>query len=633
MFVNFTRIQGPFCDFTGALIISDEMKGSQSEDQILIQRHIINVRKEIAIEEKRRKKLDDLKRILATNIAANVNESAEPNFDMGLKDAINLDSIESELQDIVDYGEGQYISKRHQVLVQVRRLDKAYGLSLYSTVTCANLSTTSYRSFHLFKVLEATGLISSDLNGLSNPYVTVSLKQHQTSAFKKKESRRSTYFVAKTLSPIWSRQIFVFDVPARAAHDPKETRKFSIQCTVKSMEKLGKDKFLGQVQIQLRDLILQNQNVGWYPLMGNLGQRDVDAVDRIRGSIKVRLQYITDYQGLIDYYRLCSDRHIETLTKTKLGMRRQLKVLRETAKQNEETKESLVGVPALTMIGKKKRRASSQNQNPEIARRDDKFIQPSRIIQGMRDGTESRLKKSLGIAKSVVQRRKRINPNTNSIVRVDESTASVKIEYPDADSDYCESDECDDLDQMFSNSENQILQEQEGIADAIVGRHADLVNNVGVTSSSRLTNLRDRCWSHRFNSPALISSQPPHFSSWNLSRAFLRVAEASNSTQYLQAQLPRRSEKCEDNFKDIFHALKLPPSAPSLVSERETNHLSSLIESRSLFSKKARGSLNCVVNLGGGELRLLEMVNCLFSHRHMCIRPLHLRTQSLLFDQ
>jgi hypothetical protein len=110
-------------EFPGALIISDEMKGSQSGDQILIQRHIMNVKKEIAIEEKRKKKLDDLKRIFATNKAANANQSEEPmtdNFDFGFKDTINLDLIESELQD-VDYGEGQFISKRHQVLVQVGR--------------------------------------------------------------------------------------------------------------------------------------------------------------------------------------------------------------------------------------------------------------------------------------------------------------------------------------------------------------------------------------------------------------------------------------------------------------------------------------------------------------------------------
>lgn len=101
------------------------MKESQSGDQILIQRHIINVKKEIAKEEKRKKKLDDLKRIFDTTKATNANPSEESTtgtFDISLKDTINLDSIESELQD-VDYGEGQYISKRHQVLVQVRRLD------------------------------------------------------------------------------------------------------------------------------------------------------------------------------------------------------------------------------------------------------------------------------------------------------------------------------------------------------------------------------------------------------------------------------------------------------------------------------------------------------------------------------
>ena len=98
-------------------------------------------------------------------------------------------------------------------------------------------------------MIEAIGLRSSDLNGLSNPYVKVGLvssnKKRRASAFRHK-ARRSTYFVEKTLSPQWSHQSFVFDVPANAAFDPKETRRHAMECRIFSIEKLGKDKFLGQ---------------------------------------------------------------------------------------------------------------------------------------------------------------------------------------------------------------------------------------------------------------------------------------------------------------------------------------------------------------------------------------------------
>jgi len=86
------------------------------------------------------------------------------------------------------------------------------------------------------------------LNGLSNPYVKVGLsgnKKSSIGSFRSKATR-STYYVEKTLSPQWFDQSFVFDVPSKASSDPSETRRFSLQCVIKSSERLGKDKFLGQ---------------------------------------------------------------------------------------------------------------------------------------------------------------------------------------------------------------------------------------------------------------------------------------------------------------------------------------------------------------------------------------------------
>lgn len=107
-------------------------------------------------------------------------------------------------------------------------------------------------------MMEATGLKSSDLNGLSNPYVKVSLmssnNKRRAGSFKHKVSR-STYYVEKSLSPQWSHQSFVFDIPEKASSDQREARRLSIRCVVKSTEKLGKDKFLGQGQLLLIALV------------------------------------------------------------------------------------------------------------------------------------------------------------------------------------------------------------------------------------------------------------------------------------------------------------------------------------------------------------------------------------------
>ena len=91
------------------------------------------------------------------------------------------------------------------------------------------------------------------LNGLSNPYVRVGLvctnKKRHMGSFRRSKNTRSTYYIEKTLSPQWTHQSFVFDVPERASSDPKETRRYSLQCVVKSIEKFGKDKFLGQGEL------------------------------------------------------------------------------------------------------------------------------------------------------------------------------------------------------------------------------------------------------------------------------------------------------------------------------------------------------------------------------------------------
>ncbi len=105
----------------------------------------------------------------------------------------------------------------------------------------------SKRNQVVVEVLEATGLRSSDLNGLSNPYAKVGLvyamKTRRVGAFSNKLAR-TTYYVPKSLSPQWSDQSFVFDVPERAS-DPGEFRRISVLCVVKSAE-IGKNKFLGQ---------------------------------------------------------------------------------------------------------------------------------------------------------------------------------------------------------------------------------------------------------------------------------------------------------------------------------------------------------------------------------------------------
>ena len=136
---------------------------------------------------------------------------------------------------------GLFITKCNQVVVEVLEatgLRSSGKLNVRCLVTCC--------------IVQLIRFIFADLNGFSNPYVKVGLicgnKKRHTGSFRSKVTR-STYYVEKTLSPQWSHQSFIFDVPAKASSDPRETRRFSIQCRIKSTEKLGKDKFLGQGEV------------------------------------------------------------------------------------------------------------------------------------------------------------------------------------------------------------------------------------------------------------------------------------------------------------------------------------------------------------------------------------------------
>lgn len=99
----------------------------------------------------------------------------------------------------------------------------------------------------VIEVMEATGLRSSDLNGFSNPFVQVKLIcTNKKTHFGSFNATRNTYFVENTLSPQWCYQSFVFDVPEKASYDPKETRRYSLQCVIKSKDTFAGSKFLGR---------------------------------------------------------------------------------------------------------------------------------------------------------------------------------------------------------------------------------------------------------------------------------------------------------------------------------------------------------------------------------------------------
>lgn len=98
----------------GALIISDEIMGSYKDDETLIKCHLANIRQEIASEDKKMTQLE-----VFDSILSDAEDTSTPNDDSHNYIRQNMPLMESELRELIDYAEGQYIDKRHQVLVQV----------------------------------------------------------------------------------------------------------------------------------------------------------------------------------------------------------------------------------------------------------------------------------------------------------------------------------------------------------------------------------------------------------------------------------------------------------------------------------------------------------------------------------
>lgn len=554
---------------TRVLVVSDEATQSLGGDKSLIIRHLTNIKRELREENKRKTRINELNKTLVSDTVGESTEFMDDTITSSLHT-----TLASKLNEIVDYDEDFFITKRNQVIVEV---------------------------------LEATGLQSANLSGLSNPYCQVSLiegkmKMH---SFGSTVQSRSTYYVEKSVSPQWSRQAFVFDVPSKAAYDPRETRRFSVHCVMKSEEKFGPSKFLGQAYVHLRNLEDQQECVGWYPLMGKVGKNE-DSVDRIRGAIRLRVHWVFDYSGLLNYYSLCSSRRIQRLSESKAGMKRQLKTLKDVERQRKEIGESLslTKVPALAAsMYRKKKTQKTLPMEPDVERRSS---QDSRLLKGM---------KRVAIAKSaLVQFRLTKQDQGQSNLTADNEndfeTALDEIneEYASDPSNDSSDDSLDSLQRVKSPSGPTAPIKEVHIGDATESEdnhdqldlHPDRARFQYLRHSNRA----------RKNEHIVKIDGIPLFTSVHISRAFFNAKFDGNTTT-IETTKPFKlppplllddddDYNEEDNkYHHVIDHLRLPSEAPSAISKKGNVHIRELMHSRTSFSKAARRSLKSVLNPGG----------------------------------
>jgi len=312
------------------VLVISEPRAKGRGDLSLLKKHLNTLNKRLKDEEIRKKAFQDLKIYLPSEIrsdrhmslaAIHEEENNDPSRDVDENIVepssahVSLDvknkSVEDQLRDISsDYPEGVALSRRNQVFVEV---------------------------------LEAVGLKSSHVIGLSNPFCKITFRVRNSGKKRqifKLPQTRSTYFIEKANNPKWSAQTFVFDVPASAI---KVTRGHVLQVKVFNFSFVGNHTLLGQTNIQLQALRQQNEIEGWYPLTGRSRRASsISSMDVVRGSIRLRAHWIYTIPALLDYYILLSNRRLSELKRSKEGMEKQFVIQKKFHNSVHSTKESFL---------------------------------------------------------------------------------------------------------------------------------------------------------------------------------------------------------------------------------------------------------------------------------------------------
>jgi hypothetical protein len=314
---------------TRVLVVSD----SSGEDEgSVLQSHLLALKSRIDEEQLRVDQLLSLKAWIRRRFGSQLDSWSSRSKGEGKMEVINEQdsgTLGSDADDCMRLGKTEEPLDTVAVEARARHLVDLPEES--SIVRCHQL---------VVDVLEATGLRSTYVSGLCNPYCEISLVGRtgsRRSVFLGNADKRKTYFVEKTITPKWANQSFVFDVPQEAV---RVTRGHRLQVKLRSFRLLGQHPHLGQTTVHLRSLRNQQALVGWYPLVGRTGRRDLGGgtIDNnsSRGSLKLRVQWIYTAPALVDYFLMLSEKMLSDLQESREGMNRQHEHFIETERKRKE---------------------------------------------------------------------------------------------------------------------------------------------------------------------------------------------------------------------------------------------------------------------------------------------------------
>lgn len=381
-----------------------------------------------------------------------------------------------------------------------------------------------------------------------------------------------------------------------------------------------------KAHVHLWNLKDEQEVIGWYPLVGNLsGQTGIskDPLERIRGSVRLRVQWIHTTSGLLGHHLFCTDRRLEALQRSKEGLKRQLKALHDAAQEVKEREESssIAWVPTLAALHQTKKKKKKKRGIP---------VNPTSVTREA--SAKEKLRKTIHAARFMGRLKRLPDEDTKNIPTYPSHPASLVDDtiYDGHDSSLVRREflvDGDIVDPFINSYTSSTI---DGLSmtpdslphgDTFMSMHSCLNSR---KLSERLSFLRWQSWQRGTNGD---TADADHWlwTSWNISRAFVnsnavhqkRIADISPETY------PKGRVECDET--DEF--LMLPPTTPRLIARRAKNDLCGLIRSRGLFSKAARRSLGSIFNPGGGEFFRITSTSLLF------LRPLTYEKRSVVMIQ
>jgi hypothetical protein len=425
---------------TRLLVVSDD--AGSDDERSLLKGHLDTLRKQVSYEEQRTAGLSSLQYLLSKEATENANGKKEDRKE-------RIEVIEGDARRFVeDFPEDTTVSRCHQVVVEV---------------------------------IEAVGLNVSDFVGNCNPYCEIFLKGRSKSRqyfFQKRRNKRKTYFIEKSLSPKWTDQTFIFDVPEEAV---RVTRGHHLLVKVRNFRLVGQHPILGQAAVHFGSLRNQQELVGWYPLAGRTGRSDVETVqlsDASRGSIRLRVHWVYTTSALIDYFLMLSQARLSQLSKSRDGMMEQLSHAIDSDERKRESKESVNAgrIKKLAKLEKKttqkmkksrKRNKKRDQEKDNVVGKLNQGINSSlTVLKGTLKASRDRYLYALYYQTAESKRNRQIEEERQSIANQDESVgASTSVsDQVGATSDPKSPGSLNDQQEDQKKSLEQYLTKQRGVA-------------------------------------------------------------------------------------------------------------------------------------------------------------------------